>query len=203
MDYILSHRANDTHTEGFLGRWNGSPSLDDSVFDSPWKQNVLLPYTTIEPQAVHPEQLHSTQWSPSLASGTASPASATMSRTNSSSRNVSLNNSAAPTTSEYRPRGPTGKRKGSTRRITPKSKKHAHELSRNRTAATKYRNRQKNYVDGLQQKCRDAELKREAKMSMVQSLRDELFGLRRELLRHTSCGDSKVREYGWRVSSAF
>lgn len=201
MDFSHADRAHETSTEALLERWNELPSLGDSPFDSAWRNNTLPPCTTLEPQAVHPDQLHSTLWSPSLASDTNSAASGASSRTSASS-NISLNDATAPFTTEYRPRGPTGKRKGATRRITPKSKKHAHELSRNRTAATKYRTRQKSYVDGLQQKCKDAEMKRQLKMSMVQSLRDELFGLRRELLKHTHCGDANVRNYGWNVASS-
>jgi hypothetical protein len=39
-------------------------------------------------------------------------------------------------------------------------------------------------------------------MSILQSLRDELFGLRQELLRHTNCGDSKVRDLGFNIETS-
>ena len=195
-------------TKALSSRWGELPILDSSPFpdlDSPWKSshNPFSPFPPkFEPQVIQPTQLQSTQWSSSSpASDTNSAASPTTSRTSTAS-SLSLNGTAGSTINEYRPRGSTGKRKNSIRRITPKSKKHAHELSRNRAAATKYRNRQKNHVDELQQKCKDVEMQREMKLSTVQSLRDELFGLRRELLRHTNCGDSHIREYGWNIGSS-
>lgn len=204
MEFSRLGNLHDLSLPVLFGKWNGLPTLEGSPFpdlDSPWKNghNPFSPLpSTFEPQAIRPTQLHAAQWSPTT-SNTTSPTSATTSRT---SANESWQDSIDPTTNEYRPRGPTGKRKASVRRITPKSKKHAHELSRNRTAATKYRNRQKTYVDGLQEKCKDAEMQMQVKLSMVQSLRDELFELRRELLRHSSCGDSKVKDYSWGFDSA-
>jgi hypothetical protein len=198
----------ETSTLGLSGRWNRLLTLEVAPtqdLDSPWKSghNPFRHFSpTFETQAIQPTQLHGSLWrSYSLGSERAPSASTSTSRTSASS-SMDSTDGAAPPKSEYRPRGPTGKRKGATRRITPRSEKHAHELLRNRTAATKYRNRQKVYVDGLQQKCKDAEMKRQLTMSMVQSLRDELFGMRRELLRHTNCGDLKARDLSFGIETS-
>lgn len=194
-----------TGAPGLSGRWSGLPTSEALTFqdlDSPWKSGhgAYRPSpSTLETQAIRPTQLHNNVWGPFSSGSMRNSSSLTLISRTSSSNSTDWTDSAAPPINEYRPRGPTGKRKGAVRRITPKSKKHAYELSRNRTAATKYRDRQKLYVDGLQEKCKQAETKRQLTISMVQSLRHELLELRREILKHTHCGDSKVREYGYNV----
>jgi hypothetical protein len=190
MDFLATEKSYGSSTEApFFAQWNGLPTLEDSPFKNPdpWRHNRLPPFATLNPQAVHPEQLHiTTQWSPSLSSSLSTTPSSTSASTSSS---TSPNNTAKETnTNTYRPRAPTAKRNGINRSIKPRSKKHAHELSRNRTAATKYRNRRKSFVDDLQVRCADAEKTRERTMELVKALREEVLVLRREVLRHAGCG---------------
>jgi len=88
----------------------------------------------------------------------------------------------------YRPRSTPAKRKKSiTGRITPRSDKHARELELNRKAATKCRNRQKAFIDQLQQRCKREEEKMHIQSSLVSALHDEVVVLRNEVLRQSFC----------------
>lgn len=90
---------------------------------------------------------------------------------------------------QYRPRNtPNRSRKSASSRITPRSDKHAHELELNRKAATKCRNRQKQFVQNLQAKCRREEEKMQLQTSLIHSLHEQVLALRTELLRHSFCG---------------
>ena len=192
MEFVPTEKPYESSLEAPLfAQWNGLPAFEDSHFKTPdpWRHNPLPPLPTLNPQAVHPKQLHiTTQWSRSLSSSLSPTSSSTSPSTSSST----LPNNAAEETSmtTYRPRAPTGKRNGVNRRIKPRSKKHAHELSRNRTAATKYRNRRKSFVDDLQERCADAERTRERTMELVKTLKEEVLTLRREILRHAGCGST-------------
>jgi len=88
----------------------------------------------------------------------------------------------------YRPRSTPAKRKKTTTgRITPRSDKHARELELNRKAATKCRNRQKAFIDQLQQRCKREEEKMHIQTSLVSALHDEVVALRNEVLRQSFC----------------
>ncbi|KAJ9603541.1 hypothetical protein H2200_011727 [Cladophialophora chaetospira] len=88
----------------------------------------------------------------------------------------------------YQPRSTPAKRKKSTTgRIQPRSDKHARELELNRKAATKCRNRQKAFIDQLQQRCKREEEKMHLQSSLVSALHDEVAALRHEVLRQSFC----------------
>lgn len=94
----------------------------------------------------------------------------------------------------YRPRNtPVRRRKATTSRITPRSSKHARELELNRKAATKCRNRQKNFVENLQQKCRNEEARMHEQSALVHALHDEVIVLRNEIMRQSFCGCQSLR----------
>jgi hypothetical protein len=89
----------------------------------------------------------------------------------------------------YRPRGtPVIRRKVTARRIHPRSNKHARELELNRKAATKCRDRQKNFVEKLQKKCRSEEVKMHEQTALVHALHDEVVILRNEVMKQSFCG---------------
>ncbi|OAP65377.1 hypothetical protein AYL99_01349 [Fonsecaea erecta] len=88
----------------------------------------------------------------------------------------------------YRPRNtPARRKKSTTGRIAPRSEKHARELELNRRAATKCRNRQKAFIDQLQQRCRREEERMQTQTSLVSALHDEVVALRNEVLRQSLC----------------
>ncbi|KIY03108.1 uncharacterized protein Z520_01575 [Fonsecaea multimorphosa CBS 102226] len=88
----------------------------------------------------------------------------------------------------YRPRNtPARRKKSTTGRIAPRSEKHARELELNRRAATKCRNRQKAFIEHLQQRCRKEEEKMQMQTSLVSALHDEVVALRNEVLRQSLC----------------
>jgi len=88
----------------------------------------------------------------------------------------------------YRPRKtPVIRRKATASRIHPRSNKHARELELNRKAATKCRNRQKNFVEKLQEKCRSEEVKMHEQTALVHALHDEVVILRNEVIRQSFC----------------
>ncbi|EXJ88958.1 hypothetical protein A1O3_02022 [Capronia epimyces CBS 606.96] len=88
----------------------------------------------------------------------------------------------------YRPRSnPVRPRRSTTTRIKPRDDKHARELELNRKAATKCRNRQKVFVENLQERCRREERKMHLQTSLVHALHDEVVALRNEVLRQSFC----------------
>ncbi|KIV96143.1 hypothetical protein PV10_00046 [Exophiala mesophila] len=99
-----------------------------------------------------------------------------------------------PDVDQYRPRDtPNRSRKSVSSRITPRSEKHARELELNRKAATKCRNRQKQFVQNLQTKCRKEEERMHLQTSLVHSLHEQVLALRTEVLRHSYCGSLSVQ----------
>ncbi|KIW28022.1 uncharacterized protein PV07_07712 [Cladophialophora immunda] len=160
----------------------------------------LVPQRRAPPEFVQPRDLH-----PGDPSGSTSPASQTsqLGRTASidsaTSSPVSLSHhqqllrrmslaSVELNDDAYRPRNtPARRKKSTTGRIAPRSEKHARELELNRRAATKCRNRQKVFIEHLQQRCRKEEEKLHVQTSLVSALHDEVVALRNEVLRQSFC----------------
>lgn len=89
----------------------------------------------------------------------------------------------------YRPRkSPTRARKKSTSRVTPRSEKHARALEQNRKAATKCRNRKREYVENLQKRCFQEKEKIKLQTELVHDLQQELLKLREQVLRQNLSG---------------
>lgn len=84
------------------------------------------------------------------------------------------------TGNDYTPQG-SRKKPGSGQRIQPRSAQHARELERNRSAAEKYRSRQKRHIGNLVQRARQEEELLAMHRSMVTSLEKELRQIRNEL----------------------
>ncbi|KIX00983.1 uncharacterized protein Z518_10049 [Rhinocladiella mackenziei CBS 650.93] len=93
------------------------------------------------------------------------------------------NDSYRPRTIQARPR----KSSASKRRVTPRSEKHARELELNRKAAAKCRNRQKAFVEHLEERCREEQEKMRIQTSLVHALHDEVVALRNEVMRQSLC----------------
>ena len=93
---------------------------------------------------------------------------------------------------EYKPQQARLARTHIPRRIAPRSFQHAHQLGRNRIAATAYRNRKKEEVDMLQQKAREAVKKKKARTLEIRTLSNEEMVLRKELLKHCNCVCQKI-----------
>ncbi|EXJ73639.1 uncharacterized protein A1O5_03401 [Cladophialophora psammophila CBS 110553] len=174
----------------------GTPVFDDNdpFFTSSPGLDMQRPLPEfVQPQALYP---HDLERSTSPASQ-ASQSRRTSSR-DSTTSSVSLSHqqllrrmSLATTDlndNSYRPRNtPARRKKSTTGRIAPRSEKHARELELNRRAATKCRNRQKAFVEQLQQRCRKEEEKMQMQTSLVSALHDEVVALRNEVLRQSFC----------------
>jgi hypothetical protein len=93
-----------------------------------------------------------------------------------------------PSDGSYRPRKATSRRKKrNPGRIEPRSDDHARKLELNRTAAARCRNRQKTFVQQLQQRCKQEEEKLRVQNSTVSALRNEVLALRLEVIRQSVC----------------
>lgn len=68
-------------------------------------------------------------------------------------------------------------------------------LEKNRVAAHKCRQRKKEYINGLEGRAREFSAKNKALKENVAMLRDEVLGLKNEVLRHAGCGFWAVDEY--------
>lgn len=103
-------------------------------------------------------------------------------------RRLSLATSDFDAGDAYRPRNtPNRPRRSSSIRIKPRDEKHARELELNRKAATKCRNRQKAFVENLQERYRKEERKLYFQTSLVHALHDEVVALRNEVMRQSFC----------------
>ncbi|KAL9096986.1 MAG: hypothetical protein Q9165_000950 [Trypethelium subeluteriae] len=68
-------------------------------------------------------------------------------------------------------------------------------LERNRVAASKCRQRKKDWMGGLEVRARDLQSQRATLSAYAASLRDEVLYLKDEMLRHQGCGCTKIQEY--------
>lgn len=74
-------------------------------------------------------------------------------------------------------------------------------LEKNRVAAQKCRHRKRQYINGLESRAREFSSKNEALKENVAMLREEVLGLKNEVLRHAGCGFWAVDEYLDRCAS--
>jgi hypothetical protein len=68
-------------------------------------------------------------------------------------------------------------------------------LEKNRVAAHKCRQRKKEYINGLEGRAREFSAKNKMLKENVAMLREEVLGLKNEVLRHAGCGFWAVDEY--------
>lgn len=68
-------------------------------------------------------------------------------------------------------------------------------LERNRVAASKCRQKKKEWTSNLEQRARELQASKNSLALLVSSLREELLYLKGEALRHTTCDCTNVREY--------
>ena len=68
-------------------------------------------------------------------------------------------------------------------------------LERNRVAASKCRQRKKEWMGGLENRARELQNQRTHLSAYVASLREEVLYLKDEMLKHNQCGCTKIREY--------
>ena len=77
----------------------------------------------------------------------------------------------------------------------PDDAKRSKFLERNRVAASKCRQKKKEWTSNLETRARELQNGKNQLALMVGSLKDEILFLKGELLRHTGCGCEKIREY--------
>lgn len=153
------------------------------------------------PQYVHPQDLHSSSSPSESSQSSQSPQTSIESASSLAAeqrrqriRRLSLT-TVDTDNATYRPRNtPARSRRLTNSRITPRSDKHARELELNRKAATKCRNRQKQFVENLQTKCRKEEEKMQIQNSMVNALHQEVVALRNEVMRQSFCDCHYIRQ---------
>jgi bZIP transcription factor len=75
-------------------------------------------------------------------------------------------------------------------------------LERNRVAASKCRQKKKEWTSNLEQRARELQASKTSLSLLVSSLREELLYLKGEALNHTTCDCTSVREYLGRHAEA-
>jgi bZIP transcription factor len=75
-------------------------------------------------------------------------------------------------------------------------------LERNRVAASKCRQKKKEWTSNLEKRARELQASKTSLALLVSSLREELLYLKGEALRHTTCDCNSVREYLGRHAEA-
>lgn len=74
-------------------------------------------------------------------------------------------------------------------------------LKRNRVAASKCRQKKKEYINGLEERARELTSTRNHLMAYVASLKDEIIALKTEMLKHSDCNCVAIQEYLRREAS--
>lgn len=77
----------------------------------------------------------------------------------------------------------------------PEDAKRSKFLERNRVAASKCRQKKKEWTSNLESRARELQNSKTQLVVMVSSLREEVLFLKGELLHHTGCGCTKIRDY--------
>ncbi|MCJ1415662.1 hypothetical protein MMC32_001994 [Xylographa parallela] len=78
---------------------------------------------------------------------------------------------------------------------SPEEEKRSKFLERNRVAASKCRQKKKEWTNNLEAKARELQNSKNQMALMVNSLKEEVMWLKGEMLKHTGCGCVRIREY--------
>lgn len=79
--------------------------------------------------------------------------------------------------------------------LSPEEEKRSKFLERNRIAASKCRQKKKEWTSNLEARARELQNSKNRLAIMVTSLKDEVLWLKGEMLKHTGCGCAQIREY--------
>lgn len=107
-------------------------------------------------------------------------------------RGADTSSHATPTT---RRRKKSARKQSSVESAVEAGDKRSQFLERNRVAASKCRQKKKEWTSNLEQKARELQASKTSLALLVSSLREELLYLKGEALRHTTCDCNSVREY--------
>lgn len=113
-------------------------------------------------------------------------------RSTQSSRITDTSSHTTPTT---RRRKKSARKQSSVGLAVEGDDKRSQFLERNRVAASKCRQKKKEWTSNLEQKARELQASKTSLALLVSSLREELLYLKGEALRHTTCDCNSVREY--------
>ena len=83
-----------------------------------------------------------------------------------------------------------------------KDEKRSKFLERNRVAASKCRQKKKEWTSALEAKARDLQNEKAQLQLMMEAYRAELMYLKNEMLNHTECGSPNIRDYLAREAEA-
>ncbi|MCJ1290696.1 hypothetical protein MMC34_002238 [Xylographa carneopallida] len=78
---------------------------------------------------------------------------------------------------------------------SPEGEKRSKFLERNRVAASKCRQKKKEWTNNLEAKARELQNSKNQMAMMVTSLKEEVMWLKGEMLKHTGCGCVQIRDY--------
>ena len=112
-------------------------------------------------------------------------------------RNVTLNHNVdttSPNQSHRRSRR-SCKRKAISPNRPAKLEKRSKFLERNRIAASKCRQKKREWIVGLHNKARELQVNKECLSTLANSLKEETHSLKSELLEHSSCGFPLIEVY--------
>ncbi|MCJ1317853.1 hypothetical protein MMC15_003180 [Xylographa vitiligo] len=78
---------------------------------------------------------------------------------------------------------------------SPEEEKRSKFLERNRVAASKCRQKKKEWTNNLEARARELQNSKNQMAMMVTSLKEEVMWLKGEMLKHTGCGCVQIRDY--------
>ncbi len=109
--------------------------------------------------------------------------------------------SPPPTTANYDDTDTRGARQRSTSFAGPDEEKRSKFLERNRVAASKCRQKKKEWATNLECRARELQVEREQLSLVVASLKDEVLWLKGQMLKHDDCHCERIRRYLSREAS--
>ena len=111
--------------------------------------------------------------------------------------------SNAPSSKRVRNNGGRGLKRSSLDPNNPEDYRRSKFLERNRVAASKCRQKKKEWTNNIESQARQLQKDSTSLHHLVDSLREEILFLKGEMLKHSACGHSDIQEYLQRGVQSF
>ena len=101
----------------------------------------------------------------------------------------------APTSKRVRKNGGRGSKRSSLDLSNPEDCRRSKFLERNRVAASKCRQKKKEWTNNIESRARQLQKDNTSLRQMADSCKEEMLFLKGEMLKHSACGNSEIQEY--------
>ena len=101
----------------------------------------------------------------------------------------------APTSKRVRKNGGRGSKRSTLDLSNPEDCRRSKFLERNRVAASKCRQKKKEWTASIESRARQLQKDNTSLHQMIDSCKEEILFLKGEMLKHSACGNSEIQEY--------